>query len=185
MKPFIPILSAVAAILLGVGCSSSMKTKVVENQNKEWDGIFSEAHLAQALTNAVKRFDKPMSRSEAIKAKGISFPFPKTARSIQFYQYSFWIAFERALRFDAPVQDCIAHAHTVLEERGKSFRETLSYTVTTVTNVSVLSTDLRAKVPWFTPDTIKRGLHIRSSLPLSPTIWIDLDTGTFYHYESD
>jgi hypothetical protein len=53
-----------------------------------------------------ERHDEPMTLNEALSAK-IDFPFPHGARNIQFAAYSDWQMYQKLIRFEAPVQECV------------------------------------------------------------------------------
>jgi hypothetical protein len=132
-----------------------------------------------------KRYDKPLTYTEASQKKDITFPLPTSAHNIYFGIYGEWQAYTMIVRFDAPVQDCIKHIDTVLAWDDKNYSRTSSYSRVTVTNVEPVDAGFLTPTAWFTPDKITHGIHVGEGGSHVPQIWVDSDKGTFYFRETD
>jgi hypothetical protein len=132
-----------------------------------------------------KRYDKPLTYSQATKEKDITFPFPESAHNIYYGIYGEWQAYTMIVRFDAPVQDCLKHIDTVLAWDDKTYGRTSSYPRVTVTNVERVDAGFLTPTSWFTPDKITHGVHVGKGGGHVPQIWVDSDRGTFYFRETD
>jgi len=62
----------------------------------------------------IKRYDTALTLRQAIKEKNIDFPLPASAHNINYAMYADWQTYQRLVRFQAPVQDCIRHIDVVL-----------------------------------------------------------------------
>ena len=132
-----------------------------------------------------KRYDKPMTYSQASKEKDIDFPLPESAHNIYYGIYGEWQAYTMIVRFDAPVRDCIKHIDTVLAWDDKNYNRTSSYPRVTVTKVEPVDAGFLTPTSWFTPHKIAHGIHVGEGGGHVPQIWIDTDKGTFYFRETD
>ena len=133
----------------------------------------------------VKRYDKPLTYSQATNKADINFPLPPSAHDIYYGTYGAWQAYGLVVRFDAPVRDCIKHIDTVLAWDDRNYNRTSSYSRITVTNVEPVDAGFPTPVRWFTPEKITRGIYAGAFGPHTPRIWVDLDKGTFYFLEMD
>jgi hypothetical protein len=132
-----------------------------------------------------KRYDKPLSYSQATNKADIRFPLPSSAHDIYYGEYGAWQAYGMLVRFDAPVQDCLKHIDVVLAWDDRTYSRTSSYPRVALTNVEPVDAGFPTPVSWFTPHKITRGIHAGAFGSHAPNIWVDLDKGTFYFMEMD
>lgn len=130
-----------------------------------------------------------MSRGEAIKS-GIAFPLPEVAKNIQFASWSFGFAYERLVKFEAPVSVCERHVAEVLKQHemwwkstGLPKQETLQ--TEEVDHVDYEEFHMLKPTPWFDPGSIKKCLHVGKPGCSVPEIWIDQEKGVFYYRQTD
>jgi hypothetical protein len=127
------------------------------------------------------RYDKPMSYMDATNA-GFDFPLPTSSHNVRFYYFADWQAYEFAVRFEAPVEDCVKQIPIVLAWDDKTYNRTSSYPVINVTNVERQG---EGHVTWFDTDKITNGIYTGVDGSHTPQIWIDRDKGVFYFWETD
>jgi hypothetical protein len=133
----------------------------------------------------VKRYDKPLTYSQAIKEKDIDFPLPASSHDIYYGAYADWQASTLVVRFTAPTQDCIKQIETVIAWDDKIYSRTSSYPRVTITNVEPVDAGWLGSVSWFTPNAITNGIYTGTNSSHTPEIWIDLDKGIFYFKSED
>ena len=108
----------------------------------------------------VKRYDKPLSYEDASKRKDIDFPLPASSQDIYYGMYADWQAYERLVRFKAPVQDCLSQIAAVIAWDDKIYSRTSSYSRVTITHVDAQGGGWLGVVPWFTPETLTNGVYV-------------------------
>jgi hypothetical protein len=133
----------------------------------------------------VKRYDKPLTYSQAIKEPDIDFPLPASSSDIYYGMYADWQAYTSIVRFKAPVEDCINHIDKVIAWNDRTYKRKSSFPRTKVTHVDRQGAGWLEPATWFCPETITNGLYLGDSASHIPQIWIDLDKGIFYFTESD
>ena len=144
------------------------------------------ACLASCGPDYKKCFDTPLPYAQAIKEKDIDFPLPPSSHNINYAMYADWQAYQRFVRFEAPVEDCIRHIDAVIAWHNKMNKRTSSYPRAEVTSVRPCGGDkTMGPTPWFDVDRIKRGLYMGEDSSHTPQIWVDRDRGVFYYYETD
>jgi hypothetical protein len=125
-------------------------------------------------------FDKPLTYQEAQKA-GIELPLPTSSHNITYYAHTEWQECQYAVRFEAPVEDCIRQIPVVLAWDDKFYKRISSHSQTNVTHVDPVS-DVPA---WFDIQKITNGIYTGDNGSQKPQIWIDRDRGVFYFLETD
>lgn len=128
---------------------------------------------------SLKQSQGPISLAEA---RGLwAFDFPDSAHDIQFYAFSEWIAHETLVRFEAPVEDCIATARRVLKahHEGDELAE-----IEPGTDAHVYANG-RHKAPWFDPESIRSGRKPAGPGYHRPMVWVDTERGVFYYLNTD
>lgn len=129
----------------------------------------------------IKHYDTPLTFTQAMKEKDIGIPLPKSAHNINYAMYADGQTYERFVRFEAPVEDCIKHIDVVLAWHDKMFKRTSSYDPRHISSVAPHGGDkTMGPTPWFDVDKTVNGLYIGEDEMLKPQIWIDLDRGIFY-----
>ena len=132
------------------------------------------------------RFDTPISYAQAIKEDDIDFPLPAASHNINYAMYGDWQAYQRFVRFEAPVEDCIRHIDVVLAWNDKMYKRISSYPRIEVASVEPHRGDsMMGPVPWFDVDKIRHGIYVGKASSHTPEIWVDRDRGVFYFYETD
>ena len=131
----------------------------------------------------LKRYDTPLSYSEAIREKEIHFPLPASSSDIYYGVYGDWQVYSNIVRFTAPVDDCIRHVDTVIAWHNQMHTRKFTYPRIPVTSVEPQGVGQLEHADWFTPDSIKHGLYVGKSSS-EPEMWIDLDRGIFYFRET-
>lgn len=133
-----------------------------------------------------ERYDTPLTYAQAMKEKRIDFPFPPSSHGIHYAMYGDWQAYQRLVRFEAPVEDCIRHIDAVLAWDDKVYNRTSSYPRINVTNVESHGGDVEmGPTPWFDVNNLKHGIYAGKDSSHTPEIWVDTDRGIFYFYETD
>ena len=133
-----------------------------------------------------KRYDTPLSYAQAIKEKDIDIPLPQSRRNINYAMYGDWQAYQRFVRFEAPVEDCIHHIDIVLAWDDKLYKRTSSYPRMTVSGAEPHDGDrTMGRIPWFDVDKIRHGIYTGKASSHTPEIWVDTDRGIFYFFETD
>ncbi len=132
--------------------------------------------------NTVIRSERPLSLAEV----KIKFPFPATAKNIQYSTYQEFIAYEFLVRFEAPTDDCLATVAKAVE----AFHT--SGTVAELSKIQPLTQDRQHKqevggfpAPWFDPENIQKGVQAGERGSHQPIIWIDTARGIFYFQYTD
>lgn len=150
-----------------VGCSGSGKSGTLPN------GIrYSETTMETTV---------PLTVAEARKHWKV--PFPDSATNIQIASYHEWIAVRVLVRFEAPVDDCLAGAQAIIDHYNAENRELRMGKLTLMKSPpGELGTE-PFTAPWFTPQNISEGQEL---LPNNaPGIWVDTKRGILYYYQSD
>ena len=133
----------------------------------------------------IRRYDKAMTYSDTVKKGDVDFPLPASSSDIYYGMYGDWQAYTKIVRFKAPVEDCIRHIDSVIAWNDKLYNRTSSYRRKNVSRVERQPAGWLEPANWFCPDTITNGLYVGEASSHKPQIWIDLDKGIFYYYESD
>jgi hypothetical protein len=142
--------------------------------------------LAGCGVDYKKRYDKPLSYAQAIREKDIAFPLPPSSHNINYAMYADWQAYQRLVRFEAPMEDCIRHIDVVLAWHAKMHKWTSSYPRVEVTSVEQHGGDTEmGATPWFDVDKIRHGIYTGKNSSHTPEIWVDTDRGVFYYCETD
>lgn len=128
----------------------------------------------------LKRYDDPLTYSQAMKETDIDFPLPTSSSEIYHGVYADWQAYTRIVRFTAPVEDCISHVDRVIEWNNGIHGRKSSLPRVEVSHVDRQGAGWLEPAGWFTPETITNGLYIGDSTKSGPEMWIDLDKGIFY-----
>ncbi len=133
----------------------------------------------------LKRYDNPLTYSQAMKESDIDFPLPASSSDIYYGMYADWQAYTRIVRFTAPVEDCISHIDKVIEWSDSISGRKSSFPRIKVTHVDLQGAGWLEPAAWFKPETITNGLYVGDNASHVPQMWIDLDKGIFYFSESD
>lgn len=147
--------------------------------------LFIGILLGAAGCADVRRYDHPLTHDQASKAKDIDFPLPASCSNVYYALYGEWVAYERLVRFEAPITDCVAHIDAVLKWDDRIYHRTNSYTRIHVQAIAPKPTIWLKSVPWFDPDKITDGIYVGSVGSHVPEIWVDLTRGVFYFHEND
>jgi hypothetical protein len=124
--------------------------------------------------------DNPLTYQEALKT-GIELPLPASSHNITYYCQSEWQEYHYAVRFEAPLEDCIRQIPIVIAGDDKTSKRTSSYPQIRVTNVESIP-NLPA---WFDVQKITNGIYTGDSGSHKPQIWVDRARGVFYFLETD
>ncbi len=147
--------------------------------------MFVLIYLIGCSPEYTKRYNEPLTYAEAQKKRDIDFPLPQSSRNIYYGMYADWQAYTLLVRFEAPVEDCLKHIKTVLDWHNAMHKRSSTYPSVEVTSVEDPGTGWLAPAPWFTPETITRGVYTGESSSHAPQIWVDLDRGIFYFKVTD
>lgn len=125
----------------------------------------------------------PISVAEA--RQQLQFPFPDTASNVQFSSYREFLAAEDFVRFQAPVDDCIATAEEIVgaHNRSRPSDQVAGVRVLTADHPSEFQSE--GTPAWFTPHTIEEGFIAGEEGSHMPLIWIDTARGYFFYQYGD
>ncbi len=114
-------------------------------------------------------------------------PLPASARNVQYKTFRFWVAYEEYVRFEAPVEDCVAHVPVVIRQWNADSPSDLRQTSETPQPLEQAPRHpgMLLDVPWFDVENIKKGLSAGAGGPLVPTVWVDSQRGVFYYMVTD
>ena len=147
-----------------------------------WWGV-----MAIATTPHVSRSDRALSLAEV---RNMRFPFPPTARNIQFAEYQEFIAYEFVVRFEAPKDDCLATVSKAVEAFHLSGMSPDK--IADLSELQPLASERQhvqqvgdLPVPWFDPENINEGVEAGKRDSHTPKIWIDTARGVFYFQYTD
>lgn len=135
----------------------------------------------------VIRSERPMSLAEARAI--FRHPYPDSAKNIRYAHFREWIGYETFLRFEAPVEDCLAFAEKIIADSHAyhgitdPLKPQLNPLKGPVEHSLVKSQDL--KNDWFDIENIHQGLESRNGPSHSPKVWIDTERGVCYIWEHD
>ena len=126
---------------------------------------------------------QPISINEVRKV----FPpgVPDSAKNIHYAVYAEYVAFLECVRFDAPVDDCIAHAQQVLAQFNAQHPNAQIQGLRPIKETVMIDEQSPLSLPWFDPQSIKTGLVGGERGSHQPSIWIDAEKGIFYYHYSD
>jgi hypothetical protein len=146
---------------------------------KMWISPFGSPHAI--------RSERPLSVAEV---KQLNFPFPATARNIQFAEYQHFSAYQFALRFEAPKQDCLATVPKAVEAlHGTKITPDILAELSKLQPLTAERNHVQQvgdfPVPWFDPETIKEGVQAGRRESHVPKIWVDTARGVFYFQYTD
>ena len=141
---------------------------------------------------------RPLRRDE-VRGPLLPVELPAEAANIQFASYSEWVAYLHVVRFEAPAETCRAYAQAVLEAHNRDHPERKVRAALwpagtpepgeagespDAASVPLTRSDwcvgVPVSAPWFRPQDVTRGLEGGSN----PKVWVDLDHGFFYLWES-
>lgn len=171
------------AVVLGVGVIGLVVTAWIMIAAPILSGLVFHA----ASTPHIVRTDHPLTLAEV---KGSRFPFPTTARNIQFAEYQEFIAYEYVIRFEAPKEDCLATVSKAVEAFHSSLLRPdalaeLSKIHPITSERHHLNRVADVPVPWFDPEKISEGVEAGGDGSHTPKIWIDTARGVFYFQYTD
>lgn len=117
----------------------------------------------------------PVSREKAGKYFRAGF-LPVSAHDVQYANAGCIVspAFETFLRFEAPVEDCLAHAKASYSD----------IPLEPISSVFKPEATMGVHAGWFDTDRIRHGFYGRSG-KFNASIWIDTDRGVFYFFDTD
>ena len=127
--------------------------------------------------------DSPQTYKEA--KKHIPIHLPETATAIQYASYGEWQIYEGFIKFQAPVNDCIANARFVIEENQKRLpqrKSDLDQEFRPIVKSFSPTSNYLGTLPWFDVDKISKGIAIGADGDSQPHIWIDTEKGIFYYH---
>lgn len=185
-------------VLFRPACDEWLEVKawrLLSRIDRGWPGIVTGAVKAaipavllfggiSVVLPHVSQTPGPISRQSA---RHCPIPLPDKASDIQCLRYHHAQAYRECVRFQAPVQDCIAHAKRLIPVEPEAFRlpeagdSSLEARMQRMDWFPV-SLDLPR---WFDVGRVTNGLRIDRPTPLGPRIWIDLDRGVFYYMVTD
>jgi hypothetical protein len=125
----------------------------------------------------------PLSVAEA--RHHFTFPFPDSAINVHFASYREWIAAKDFIRFEAPAADCIAAAEQLIKDHNAKHPDRTIPALSALEVVKHVVEPEPLSVPWFTPQTIRKGLVGGQSGSHQPLIWVDTERGVFYYQYRD
>jgi hypothetical protein len=139
---------------------------------------------------------RPLRRDE-VRGQLLPVELPADATNIQFASYSEWVAYLHVVRFEAPAETCRAYAQAVLEAHNRANPQhrvraslwTAGTPEPSETGEAPDAIGMRGDwcagapvaAPWFRPQDVARGLEGGGN----PKVWVDLDRGVFYFWQSD
>jgi hypothetical protein len=167
------LLIGVALFFNGPGAKISQVTGVD-------DGLLRKTTTTSCTTRPIS-----LHEAEAI----FKFPFPKSARKIQFAYYHKFLAYVVFLRFEAPSADCIAAVPAIIDSGAFVDIEKLPTETQKLrpasSNLDKLQNAGPLVTPWFNPDEIRIGLETGHAKSYQPKVWIDTERGIFYYQLHD
>jgi len=145
----------------------------------------------------VTQTSMPVAAAEA--QQYLPFELPASARNVQYSLWSAWMGFDDRVRFEAPVDDCIATAKRIVERHNAENANQPDWRVPGIRKIDGESLkDLvdRAGIAWdpeppanptlwFHPETIKKALVAGDMGSHTPLIFIDAEHGVFYYRMTD
>lgn len=142
----------------------------------------------------------PVSVAHARAACPAGIPFPDSATNIQYASFSLWQAHADYVKFEAPVEDCVAAAEMILRPRDVPATRPAS----PGEEGSVLQRlpkndadtdwvdgrpngveDEFIKAPWFDPANVRVGFEGGGYGSHAKTVWIDAERGILYYRVTD
>jgi hypothetical protein len=128
-----------------------------------------------------------------VQARACPIALPVTARNIQYRKYRHWVAFKDCVRFEAPVEDCIAHTRRVVGPGAlKPYPDSPAWMPAgkdgkpdAELQAIWLASQAPRYAPWFDLASTKRGLTGGEGGSSQAQVWIDLDRGVFYYAMTD
>jgi hypothetical protein len=127
---------------------------------------------------------RPLSFEEA---NHCPIPLPKSARNIRYAEYADWQILDCYVRFEAPPQDCLTEAKSILvdaEKTGSRIPEA-DRPFRAATSVPSPSSQYFKDISWFDVGRMSQSpqcLEIGGDGDLEPHIWIDQKHGVFYYH---
>jgi hypothetical protein len=126
---------------------------------------------------------------------------PESASNVEFAFYGEWVALTELIRFEAPVEDCIATAQRWIEAYNKDNPNRTVQGIRSLPDVvGVTKLGDGPEIPvygwpdigtgplqatWFKPQEIRQGVVAGNIGSHQPTIWVDTDNGVFYYRYTD
>jgi len=110
---------------------------------------------------------------------------PNSAKNIRYAAYNEWMAVLEVVRFEAPADDCIAHAERIIADFNAQNPDRTIPGLRPMNAVPEVDRSTPLSLDWFSPESIKHGLVGGESNSHTPVIWIDTDKGVFYYQYSD
>jgi hypothetical protein len=133
--------------------------------------------VQRAMRADVRESSRPLTLAEA--RTETSFDLPDSAKNIQYGCYSEFIAFIELVRFEAPVEDCKAHALKLVRKHSLKPLRKVSLAEGVLSDIQPL------KAPWFRPQEIRAPLMAGEPGSHQRMIWIDEENGVFYYQMTD
>ncbi len=168
-------------MLWGTGTATTLRRIVL--------GLLVAGSLLFAWTMCVphtRQIDAPVSLAQA---EGCPIPLPPTARNIRYRLRRQWIELDETVRFEAPVDVCIAHADTVIKACQARFGSEYPVEQKTLAKMhppeGAMNSYRSSSPAWFDVWNIVNGLEAGGGGTLRPKIWIDTDRGVFYYQLTD
>ena len=116
----------------------------------------------------------------------LNIALPDTATNVQFARYRNWLAVLDFIRFEAPSEDCLATAKTILAQHNANNPDMPVAGLSASLNPDWVVDDTSPlTVPWFDPDTIPKGQSGGNFDSQEPVVWVDTVRGIFYYQLTD
>ena len=146
----------------------------------------------------VRQTSKPLTAAET--QHDVPFALPDSARNVQYWIWNGgWMAFDDRVRFEAPVDDCVATAKRIVDKYNAAQIDHPDWKVPGIREMDPKSLDdLIARAgasldldppanptPWFCLESIKTGLVAGDIGSHTPLILIDTEHGVFYYRMTD
>jgi hypothetical protein len=186
----VSLAACLVVLILAPGCG----TKPNGRQEKPTSATTKSADKSTAerepLRPLINQTSKPLTVEEA--RQKLTFLLPDSAKNVQFASYREWVAALDFIRFEAPVEDCCAIAQKIIaqhntenpDRRVQGLRP-LDRTDRNKDQPMLQSTTSPLSVPWFDPQSIRKGFVAGETHSHTPSIWIDAERGVFYYQYTD